>query len=93
MSAPLPPQSSAAGFSNQSQVDWVELSNKSVQFFVAVLARLSRAGINAYTLHVGRAICLGFALDPIAQERIADAIFKLKKYNSYGDLIWFGFGY
>lgn len=91
-SGPLVAQSPASGFSQQGQVDWVELSGKSVQFSVAVLSRLSRAGIDAYTLHVGRAICLSFALDPIAQERIADAIFKLKKYSSYGDLIWFGFG-
>ena len=92
MSGPVVPQSSSAGFSQQGQVDWVELSTRSVQFSVAVLARLSRAGIDAYTLQVGRAICLNFALDPIAQERIADAIFQLKKYSSYGDLIWFGFG-
>lgn len=92
MSGPLVPSSPAAGFSQQGQVDWVELSSKSVQFSVAVLSRLSRAGIDAYTLHVSRAICLGFALDPIAQERITDAIFRLKKYSSYGNLIWFGFG-
>ena len=92
MSGPLVPQPSSAGFSQQGQVDWVELSTRSVQFSVAVLARLSRAGIDAYTLQVGRALCLNFALDPIAQEHIADAIFQLKKYSSYGNLIWFGFG-
>lgn len=92
MSGPLVPSSPAAGFSQQGQVDWVELSSKSVQFSVAVLSRLSRAGIDTYTLHVSRAICLGFALDPIAQGRIVDAIFRLKKYSSYGNLIWFGFG-
>lgn len=91
-SGPLVAQSPASGFSQQGQVDWVKLSGKSVQFSIAVLSRLSRAGIDAYTLHVGRAICLSFALDPIAQERIADVIFKLKKYSSYGDLISFGFG-
>lgn len=92
MSGPLVSQSPAAGFSQQGQVDWVDLSSKSVQFSVAVPARLSRAGIDAYTLHVGRAVCLSIALDPIAHERIEDAIFKLKKYSSYGDLMSLGFG-
>ena len=63
-----------------------------MQFSVAVFARLSRAGIDAFTLQVGRAICYNFALEPYAQERICDAVFKLKKYGSYKDLIWFGFG-
>lgn len=92
MSGPLVPQSSSAGFSQQGQVDWVELSTRSVQFSVTVLARLSKAGIDAYTLQVGRAICLNFSLDPIGQELIADAIFQLKKYGPYGNVIWFGFG-
>ena len=63
-----------------------------MQFSVAVLARLSRAGIDAFTLQFGRAICSNFSLEPHAQERIYDAIVKLKKYGSYKDIIWFGFG-
>lgn len=31
-------------------------------------------------------------MDPVGQERMSDAILKLKKYGSYGDVIWFGFG-
>jgi hypothetical protein len=68
------------------------LSNTSVQFSVAVLARLSKAGIDGLTLQIGRAICCNFALEPHAQERICEAISKLKKYGSYKNLIWFGFG-
>jgi len=90
MSGPLVP--SGAQFSQQGSVDWVALSNTSVQFSVAVLSRLSRAGIDAFTLQVGRAICFNFALEPHGQERMSDAILKLKRYGSYGDLIWFGFG-
>lgn len=70
----------------------MELSGRSVQFSVAVLARLSKAGIDPFTLQVGRAICTNFSLHPIAQERISDAILALKKFGSYGDIIWFGFG-
>ena len=82
----------AATFQQQGSVDWVELSGRSVQFSVAVLARLSRAGIDPFTLQVGRAICTNFVLDPTAQGRISDAILALKKFGSYGDVIWFGFG-
>lgn len=81
-----------ATFQQQGSVDWVELSSRSVQFSVAVLARLSRAGIDPFTLQVGRAICTNFVLDPTAQARISDAILALKKFGSYGDIIWFGFG-
>lgn len=90
MSGPLVP--SSAQFAQQGSVDWVALSNTSVQFSVAVLSILSRAGIDAFTLQVGRAICFNFALEPNGQERMSDAILKLKRYGSYGDLIWFGFG-
>ena len=92
MSGPLVPSNSQPGFAQQGSVDWVALSNTSVHFSVAVLSRLSRAGIDPFTLQVGRAICYNFALEPKAQEQISNAIFKLKRYGSYGELIWFGFG-
>ena len=63
-----------------------------MQFSVAVLARLSKAGIDAFTLSFGQAICCNFALEPRAQELVSEALRKAKKYPSYGDLMWFGFG-
>ena len=90
MSGALVPASS--NFQQQGSVDWVELSGRSVNFSVAVLARLSKAGIDPFTLQVGRAICNNFSLDPIAQHRISEAIQALRKFGSYGDIIWFGFG-
>ena len=92
MSGTLVSGNGVPNFAQQGSVDWVALSNSSVQFSVAVLARLSRAGIDAFTLQFGRAICSNFSLEPHAQERIYDAIVKLKKYGSYKDIIWFGFG-
>lgn len=93
MAGPLVPQQNVpSAFPQQGQVDWVELSNQSVQISVAVLARLSKAGVDPFTLQVGKAVCFNIALGPPGQERISDEIFKLKKYSSYGDLIWFGFG-
>ena len=92
MSGTMVAANGGPSFAQQGSVDWVALSNSSVQFSVAVLARLSRAGIDAFTLQFGRAICSNFSLEPHAQGRINDAIMKLKKYGSYQDIIWFGFG-
>ena len=90
MSGALVPASS--NFQQQGTVDWVELSGRSVNFSVAVLARLSKAGVDPFTLQVGRAICTNFSLDPVAQQRISEAIQALRKFGSYRDIMWFGFG-
>lgn len=92
MSASLVPSGGSSQFAQQGSVDWVALSGSSVQFSVAVLARLSKAGIDAFTLRFGQAICCNFALEPRAQELVSEAIHKANKYPSYGDLMWFGFG-
>ena len=92
MSTSLVPSSGSSNFAQQGSVDWVALSGSSVQFSVAVLARLSKAGIDAFTLRFGQAICCNFALEPRAQELVSEAIRKAKKYPSYGELMWFGFG-
>ena len=92
MSASLVPPSGSSSFPQQGSVDWVALSGSSVQFSVAVLARLSKAGIDAFTLRFGQAICCNFALELRAQELVSEAIGKAKKYPSFGDLMWFGFG-
>ena len=91
MSSALVP-SNSSNFAQQGSVDWVSLSNTSVSFTLGVLGRLSKAGVDALTIQVGRAICFNFALAPQGQARLTDAIQRLKKYASYGDLIWFGFG-
>ena len=92
MSSALIPSNASSNFAQQGSVDWVALSNASVNFSVAVLSRLSKAGIDAFTLQIGRAICYNFSLVPEGQERITDAILKLRRYGSYKDIIWFGFG-
>ena len=92
MSSALVPSGGSSNFAQQGSVDWVALSGSSVQFSVAVLARLSKAGIDAFTLRFGQAICCNFALEPRAQELVSEAIRKVKKYPSYGNLMWFGFG-
>lgn len=79
-------------FAQQGTVDWVALSNASAHFTVGVLARLSKAGVDPFTLQMGRAICANFTLTASVQQSLTDAIQKLKKFGSYGNVIWFGFG-
>jgi hypothetical protein len=81
-----------ADFAQQGNVDWVALSNSTANFSIALLARLSKAGIDAFTIQMGRAICSDFIMTPSVQQGLVDAIQKLKKYGSYGNVIWFGFG-
>ena len=81
MSSTMVAANGGPSFAQQGSVDWVALSNSSVQFSVAVLARLSRAGIDAFTLQFGRAICSSFSLEPHARERIYDVIVKLKSMD------------
>jgi hypothetical protein len=81
-----------ADFAQQGSVDWVALSNSTAHFSIGLLARLSKAGIDAFTIQMGRAICSDFTMTPSVQQGLVDAIQKLKKYGSYGNVIWFGFG-
>ncbi len=83
---------SSAAFSQQGQVDWVALSNSSVNFSVAALARFSKAKVDVYTVQVGKALCWNFRLAPHVQEDMHNTIRKLKKYGVCQDILWFGFG-
>lgn len=74
-------------FAQQRTVDWVSLTNQTAQFFIGVLARLSKTGIDPFTLHMSRAICSEFSISSFVQQSLTDVIQKLKKYDSYGDLI------
>ncbi|KAG8528600.1 uncharacterized protein KY384_006287 [Bacidia gigantensis] len=79
-------------FSQQGQVDWVALSNSSVNFSVAALARFSRAGVDALTVQMGRTLGSIFRLAPHVQEEMHRAIRALKRYGLCQDVLWFGFG-
>lgn len=59
-SAPLLSQdlqlSTAVGFQQQGTVDWTKVLSGSVAFSVHVLSRLSKVGIEAFTIYAARAI-------------------------------------
>lgn len=84
--------SAVVPFAQQGSVDWVALSNFSAHFSIGVLARLSKDGLDPFTLQMGRAICSDFTITSSFQQSLTDAIHGLKKYGSYGNVLGFGFG-
>lgn len=81
------------GFQQQGSVDWVQLSKSSFTFSIEVLGRLSRAGIETLTVAVGQTICSPFSITGDTQRKIMSAIDRLNVKPSYGDILWFGFGF
>lgn len=81
-----------AAFSQQGQVDWVALSNSTVNFSVAALARFSKAKVDIHTVQVCKALCWNFRLVYRVQEDMHDTIRNLTKYGLCQNILWFGFG-
>lgn len=73
-------------------ISWDAVLSRNVNFVIAVLARLDKAGISPFTIEVGRALCCSFPLGSSAQLRITHAISVLSRYRSYSKTMWFGFG-
>ncbi|KAF4960777.1 hypothetical protein FGADI_720 [Fusarium gaditjirri] len=95
-SAPLLSQegqpSTAVGFQQQGTVDWTSVLSGSVTFSVDVLSRLSKAGIEAFTLYAARAIFSNVKIGPNGEIRLYRALDKLSAFPSFGKVLWFGFG-
>jgi len=84
--------SAGASFQQSGQVDWVSLSRSVVQISVGTLARLSRAGVDAYTVQVGKALCWNLELSAKVQDNLVEEIKNLKCAKLCDNLLWFGFG-
>ncbi|KAJ9421169.1 amino acid permease-domain-containing protein [Fusarium oxysporum] len=95
-SAPLLSQdlqpSTAVGFQQQGTVDWTRLLSGSVAFSVDVLSRLSRAGIEGFTICAARAIFSNVKIGPNGELRLHRALDKISAFPSFGKALWFGFG-
>ncbi|KAF5538900.1 hypothetical protein FPHYL_12413 [Fusarium phyllophilum] len=95
-SAPLLSQdvqpSTAVGFQQQGTVDWTRVMSGSVTFSVDVLSRLSKAGVEAFTIYAARAIFSNVKLGPTGELRLHRALDKLTAFPSFGKALWFGFG-
>lgn len=91
MSQDLQP-STAVGFQQQGTVDWTRVMSGSVTFSVDVLSRLSKAGVEAFTVYAARAIFSNVKLGPTGELRLHRALDKLTAFPSFGKALWFGFG-
>lgn len=76
----------------QGQISWDNLAKQVCSFSVDVLRRISNAGVDAYTLTVGQAICQHFKLAPKGRENVSQALSQLRVSNSWGNVLQFGFG-
>ncbi len=82
-----------SGLVHQGSIDWVALSKSTVTFSVELLARYSRAGVEALTVAVAQALCAQFNLPVDGQKRLELAVSKLKAYSSTAKALWFGVGF
>lgn len=82
----------ASSFTQQGTVDWVALGQTQVQATIAIVGRLSSAGIEPLTVRVGQARCSRIPLGAHGDKMLREAMASLKACSSFGDVIWFGVG-
>ena len=82
----------SSGLPNQGQIDWVALANTTVTSSVGLLARISGAGVDPFTIAVGQAIGSKFKISRLGIHRFETAISNLKHASVLGEVMWFGFG-
>lgn len=89
---PLTRRITASQFSQQGQVDWVELSRSTIGFSVDILSRLSAASVDPYTVTVGHFLGATFELSKSGREHMQEALSRLHSFDGLGNVLWFGFG-
>ena len=87
-----PQQNQGPGFAQQGSVDWVSLGQTQFSASIAVLGRLSSAGVEPLTVAVGQAICSSIPLGIHGEKVLAEAMSRLRACSSFGDVVWFGVG-
>jgi hypothetical protein len=83
---------SPSSFPQQGQIDWGVLSANTVEYTVETLSRISRAGVEALTLHAASAIFSNARLASSGEIRLLDALKRVKTFSSGNNTLWFGFG-
>lgn len=79
-------------FAQQGTVDWVALGQTQFSASIAILGRLSSAGIEPLTVAVRQAMCCKIPLGAHGEKVLSEAMASLKACSSFGDVIWFGVG-
>ena len=85
-------QGHATSFTQQGTIDWVALSRATVSSSVAVMARLSGAGVDPFTVAVAQALAFKFRLSRLGEHRLSKTLSELPSFSGFGNMLWFGFG-
>lgn len=88
----VPAASSSQQFSTKGSVDWAGIGRMQFSASVAILGRLSAAGVEPLTVAVGQAMCSRIPLGAHGEKVLMEAMGNLKAFSSFGDVIWFGVG-
>jgi hypothetical protein len=85
--------SSNPSFVQQGQVDWVTFANSTITGSIAVMQRLSAAGVQPVTVAGGLALGSRFTLGKRGQKNMDVTLKKLSGVFGYDKVLYFGFGY
>lgn len=86
------PGQSSSSFAQQGSVDWVAVSQTTFSASVAILSRLSRAGLQPLTVAIAQALSINIPIGIHGEKQLNSAVTGLKAFGSFGDVIFFGFG-
>ena len=84
--------SGAVSFQQQGTVDWSALGSNSLHASVAILSRISAAGIDPFTIVMGQAVCGALVWGAEGRNRFDQALAKCRGLAGYRNVLWFGFG-
>jgi hypothetical protein len=86
------PSSDSIPFQQQGAVDWVSLGSHAVRASIDVIPRISTAGVDPWTLVVGRAIGGSFEWRHVGRERFDAALQSRVCIPGFKEVLWFGVG-
>src|SRR5215471_8418093 len=80
-------------FPQQGTIDWTTLGNTVVQGSLAILNRMSAAGVQPATYGAGLALASRFQLGELGKRRMDEALQNLTGRSGFNEVLFFGFGY
>ena len=88
----IPTSQNGSNFVQQGTVDWTALTQTTFSASLAILGRLSSAGLEPLTVAMAQALCLQIPIGVHGEQKLQESIDSLKCFSSFGDLVWFGVG-
>lgn len=79
-------------FNTNGSLSWVDLVSKPITATIDVLARVSAASVDTYSLTVALIIAQRFQLGEKGKRRVSEAIAGLQQVSGWGSVVSLGFG-